>query len=124
MIRVELRATSPPACPPLTWPVAKHCDRVGPSWYPTSPPAPSEPLTSAVLQDVARSPEFQPTNPPKPLLILAPPVAGFLYQVDPTLMYIVGFCLIVLSIIVSARFIPRPESNTKIEFPAYNFPER
>jgi MFS family permease len=42
-------------------------------------------------------------------IILAPPVAGFLYQINPSLMYIVGFCLIVISIAISARFIPRPE---------------
>jgi hypothetical protein len=42
-------------------------------------------------------------------IILAPPLAGFLYQVDPPLMYIVGFCLIILSMVVSIRFIPRPE---------------
>ena len=57
-------------------------------------------------------------------IILAPPVAGYLYQVDPPLMYIVGFCLIIVSIAVSVRFIPRPDSSTKIEFPTYNFPER
>ena len=42
-------------------------------------------------------------------IILAPPVAGFLYQIDPHLMYIVGFCLIIISILVSSRFIPRAE---------------
>jgi MFS family permease len=42
-------------------------------------------------------------------IILAPPVAGFLYEINPQLMYIVGFCLIIISILVSARFIPRPE---------------
>lgn len=42
-------------------------------------------------------------------IILAPPIAGFLYQIDPHLMYIVGFCLIIISILVSSRFIPRPE---------------
>jgi MFS family permease len=42
-------------------------------------------------------------------IILAPPLAGFLYQVDPPLMYIVGFCLIILSMVVTIRFIPRPE---------------
>ncbi|OGO67005.1 MAG: hypothetical protein A2029_16775 [Chloroflexi bacterium RBG_19FT_COMBO_47_9] len=41
-------------------------------------------------------------------IILAPPVAGFLYQINPSLMYIVGFILIVISILISARFIPRP----------------
>jgi MFS family permease len=42
-------------------------------------------------------------------IILAPPVAGFLYQINPSLMYIVGFFLIVISIFISARFIPRPD---------------
>ena len=42
-------------------------------------------------------------------IILAPPIAGFLYQINPPLMYIVGFCLIIISILVSARFIPRPD---------------
>jgi DHA1 family multidrug resistance protein-like MFS transporter len=41
-------------------------------------------------------------------VILAPPVAGILYQVDPALMYIVAFVLILISIAISARFIPRP----------------
>ncbi len=45
-------------------------------------------------------------------IILAPPVAGYLYQIDPPLMYIVGFCLILVSIVVSTRFIPRPEPGT------------
>lgn len=40
-------------------------------------------------------------------VILASPVAGFLYQIDPSIMYIVGFCLIVISLIISARIIPR-----------------
>jgi MFS family permease len=44
-------------------------------------------------------------------IILAPPVAGFLYQRDPQLIYIVGFCLIIFSILVSARFIPRPTTE-------------
>ncbi|HSB67597.1 MAG TPA: MFS transporter, partial [Anaerolineales bacterium] len=42
-------------------------------------------------------------------IILAPPVAGFLYQLDPPLMYIVGFGMILVSILVSARFLPRPK---------------
>jgi hypothetical protein len=42
-------------------------------------------------------------------IILAPPVAGFLYQINPSLMYIFGFFLIIISILVSFRFIPRPE---------------
>lgn len=41
-------------------------------------------------------------------LILASPLAGFLYKINPSLMYIVGFCLIVISFLVSVRFIPRP----------------
>jgi len=45
-------------------------------------------------------------------IILAPPVAGYLYQIDPPLMYIVGFGLILISILVSIRFIPRPEVAT------------
>jgi MFS family permease len=40
--------------------------------------------------------------------ILAAPVAGYLYEIQPTLMYIVGFCLILISMLVSAIFIPRP----------------
>lgn len=43
-------------------------------------------------------------------IILAPPLAGFLYQIDPTMMYIVGFCLIIISILISMRFIPHPET--------------
>jgi MFS family permease len=43
-------------------------------------------------------------------VILAPAVAGFLYQTQPQLMYIVAFCLIILSILLSVRFIPRPET--------------
>jgi len=42
-------------------------------------------------------------------IILAPPVAGFLYEINPQLMYIVGFCLIIISILVSVRLIPRPD---------------
>ncbi len=45
-------------------------------------------------------------------IILAPIAAGYLYNIDPPLMYIVGFCLIVVSILVSLRFIPRPEAVT------------
>ncbi len=41
-------------------------------------------------------------------IILAPPVAGYLYQIDPHLMYLVGFGMILLSIVISARYIPRP----------------
>jgi MFS family permease len=45
-------------------------------------------------------------------IILAPPVAGFLYQIDPSIMYVVGFVLIIISVLVSIRFIPRPEPIT------------
>ncbi len=41
-------------------------------------------------------------------IILAPPVAGILYQVDPPMMYMVAFILIIISIMVGLRFIPRP----------------
>jgi hypothetical protein len=44
-------------------------------------------------------------------VILAAPAAGFLYKIDPQLMYIVGFGLILFSIVISARFIPRPEAG-------------
>jgi MFS family permease len=43
-------------------------------------------------------------------VILAAAVAGFLYQTKPSLMYIVGFCMIIISMLLSARFIPRPDS--------------
>jgi MFS family permease len=43
-------------------------------------------------------------------IILAPPVAGLLYQINPSLMYVVGFFLILVSIGISFRFIPHPES--------------
>jgi MFS family permease len=43
-------------------------------------------------------------------IILAPPVAGILYQIDPAMMYIVAFILILVSIAVSALFIPRPSA--------------
>ncbi len=46
-------------------------------------------------------------------IILAPPMAGYLYQINPSLMYIVGFCLIIVSIVVTVRFIPRQEPATK-----------
>jgi hypothetical protein len=42
-------------------------------------------------------------------IILASPVAGFLYTVQPTLMYVVGFCMIIISMVISARFIPHQE---------------
>jgi MFS family permease len=41
-------------------------------------------------------------------IILASPVAGLLYEVSPSLMYVVGFCLILVSLLVSARFNPHP----------------
>ena len=41
-------------------------------------------------------------------VILAPALAGFLYQTAPSLMYIVAFCMIVVSLLLSTRFIPRP----------------
>jgi MFS family permease len=39
-------------------------------------------------------------------IILASPVAGYLYKIDPSLMYTVGFSMIIISILISARFIP------------------
>jgi hypothetical protein len=45
-------------------------------------------------------------------IIIAAPIAGLLYAVNPTLMYIVGFFLIILSMLVSARFIPQPDITT------------
>jgi MFS family permease len=45
-------------------------------------------------------------------IILAPPIAGLLYQFDPSLMYIVAFLLILVSILISARFIPRLGAST------------
>jgi MFS family permease len=42
-------------------------------------------------------------------IILASPVAGYLYNIDPSLMYIVGFCMVIISFLISARFIPRPK---------------
>jgi MFS family permease len=44
-------------------------------------------------------------------IILAPPLAGFLYEINPPLMYMVGFTLILISIAVSARFIPRTQES-------------
>jgi len=41
-------------------------------------------------------------------VILAPIVAGLLYTKNPTLMYAIGFGLIVISIYVSGRFSPQP----------------
>jgi len=46
-------------------------------------------------------------------IILASPAAGFLYKSNPSLMYIVGFCLIILSIFISARFIPRSNLDNR-----------
>jgi MFS family permease len=45
-------------------------------------------------------------------IILASPIAGLLYANNPTSMYSVGFCLIIISLVISARFIPRPEIST------------
>ena len=42
-------------------------------------------------------------------IILASPAAGFLYDINPSLMYPVGFGLILISLLVSARFNPRPD---------------
>jgi MFS family permease len=44
-------------------------------------------------------------------IILAPPVAGFLYEISPPLMYMIGFGMILISIIISARFIPRSDES-------------
>lgn len=44
-------------------------------------------------------------------IILAPPVAGFLYLIHPSLMYLVAFILIIISLAISARFIPRSPVN-------------
>ena len=41
-------------------------------------------------------------------VILAPILAGLLYSENPTLMYGIGFGLIVISIIISGRFSPKP----------------
>jgi MFS family permease len=40
--------------------------------------------------------------------ILAPALAGILYQIQPPLMYIVAFCMIIVSMLLSTRFIPKP----------------
>ena len=40
-------------------------------------------------------------------VLLAPPLAGYLYQLDPVLMYPVGLVLIGIGIILSLIFIPR-----------------
>lgn len=45
-------------------------------------------------------------------IILAAPVAGYLYKIHPSLMYVVGFSLILVSFLISMRFIPR--SNVTI----------
>jgi MFS family permease len=42
-------------------------------------------------------------------IILAPLLAGFLYEIDPPLMYVVGFAMLLISIAISARFIPRTQ---------------
>ncbi len=53
-------------------------------------------------------------------VILASAVAGFLYQSNPSLMYIVAFCLIIVSILLSARFIPKPSTTGKDFIPVNN----
>jgi MFS family permease len=45
-------------------------------------------------------------------VILASPLAGLLYQNDPRLMYIVGFILIIISMIISSRFLHRADVKT------------
>jgi DHA1 family multidrug resistance protein-like MFS transporter len=42
-------------------------------------------------------------------IILAPLLAGFLYEIDPPLMYMVGFAMLLISIAISARFIPKTQ---------------
>jgi MFS family permease len=42
-------------------------------------------------------------------VILASPIAGYLYEINPSLMYVAGFCLIIISIVISLRFIPHPK---------------
>jgi MFS family permease len=46
--------------------------------------------------------------------ILAPPLAGYLYTQQPTLMYVLTIGLIGISLIVSAIFAPRPEASEKL----------
>jgi MFS family permease len=46
-------------------------------------------------------------------VILSSAVAGFLYQYQPSLMYIVAFCMIIVSMLLSTRFIPKPEATGK-----------
>jgi DHA1 family multidrug resistance protein-like MFS transporter len=41
--------------------------------------------------------------------ILAPPLAGFLYNIQPTLMYTVSFLLILVSILIGYLFLPKPQ---------------
>ncbi len=53
-------------------------------------------------------------------VILASAVAGFLYQYKPPLMYIVAFCLIIIAILLSARFIPRPDTSGRDFIPVNN----
>ncbi|OGO30856.1 MAG: hypothetical protein A2136_06290 [Chloroflexi bacterium RBG_16_54_11] len=45
-------------------------------------------------------------------VIFASLAAGFLYERDPSLMFIVGFCLILVSFLVSMLFIPRSNLTT------------
>jgi len=41
-------------------------------------------------------------------VVLAPILAGLLYTNNPILMYAIGFGLIVISIVISGRFSPKP----------------
>jgi|WetSurSiteA1Bulk_404760.scaffolds.fasta_scaffold00368_5 MFS family permease len=45
-------------------------------------------------------------------VIIASPIAGFLYNINPVLMYIAGFFLVIISMITSSRFLPRSEIST------------
>jgi MFS family permease len=46
-------------------------------------------------------------------IILAPPLAGFLYVQNPTLSYTVSLVLILVSLFMSARFSPRPQGEVE-----------
>ncbi len=45
-------------------------------------------------------------------VIIASPIAGFLYNINPVLIYIAGFFLVIFSMITSYRFLPRSEIST------------
>jgi MFS family permease len=45
-------------------------------------------------------------------VILASPIAGFLYNINPVLMYIAGFFLVIISMITSSRFLPHSTIST------------